>query len=129
MIGIDTNVLVRYITQDDLAQSQIATKLMENNASKGIFVNNIVLCELVWVLKRAYKYPKSGIIEVLKTILTSVEFCFEDHRLLWLVVADFEKSSADFSDVLIGKINKERGCEGTYTFDREASSLSFIEKL
>lgn len=131
MIGIDTNILVRYITQDDEIQSRQATELIESAAGvyASIFINNIVLCELVWVLERGYKYSKQQVIEVLKAVLTSVEFCFEDHKILWTSVLDLEKSNADFSDILISKINNINNCTTSYTFDTNASSLACFTHL
>ena len=60
MIAIDTNILVRYITQDDEIQSKAAEDLLSgyNEKPQSIFINNIVLCELIWVLERGYKYSK-----------------------------------------------------------------------
>ena len=71
MIGVDTNVLVRYIVQDDIEQSKDATRFIEKRISSSNpgFINQIVLCELVWVLKRAYGYEKTIIFEVLEKIL------------------------------------------------------------
>lgn len=130
MIGIDTNILVRHLTQDDESQSKVASDLIEKHSGieSNIFINNIVLCELVWVLDRGYKYSKQEIIEVLKAILTSIEFCFEDHKILWISILDFEKSNADFSDILIGQINKAKNCTSTYTFDTNASTLNYFTK-
>lgn len=130
MIGIDTNILVRHLTQDDELQSKIASDLIEKYARQegNLFINNIVLCELTWVLAKGYKYSKQEIIEVLKAILTSIEFCFEDHKILWISILDFEKSSADFSDILIGQLNKSKNCTSTYTFDTTASDLSYFTR-
>lgn len=125
MIGIDTNVLVRYLTQDDEIQSDIATKLInqyEGN-DKSLFINNIVLCELVWVLERCYKYSKEEIVNVMHSILSTMEFAFESHEILWLALSDYEKYQADFSDILLSKINKSRDCQYTVTFDTKASFL------
>lgn len=131
MIGLDTNVLVRYVTQDDEEQSKKATKLIESVAGieGSIFINNIVLCELIWVLERGYKYSKREIVTVLKAILTSIEFCFEDHKILWISVLDLEKSNADFSDILIGKINDINKCKMSYTFDVKALDLLSFSAL
>ena len=73
MIGVDTNVLVRYIVQDDVEQSKIASRFIEGliSSSKPGFVNQIVLCELVWVLKRAYHYDKTIIICRQHTLVVS----------------------------------------------------------
>jgi len=125
MIGIDTNILVRYLTQDDEAQSAIATKIInqyENNA-ESVFISNIVLCELIWVLERGYKYSKKEIVSVMQITLSTIEFAFEYHEILWLSLSDYEKYQADFSDILLGKINYLHGCEYTVTFDAKASNL------
>ena len=82
MIGIDTNVLVRFIVQDEPKQSRVATKLIEASLSatnKG-FISSIVLCEVVWVLKRLYRQPKDRLLLVVKTILETEVFEVE-HRL------------------------------------------------
>jgi len=126
MIGIDTNILVRYLTQDDKVQSEQATKLIDKYAGKSgtIFINNIVICELIWVLERGYKYSKSQVLNVLKEILTTLEFSFDDHKILWTSIIDYEKADADFSDILIGKLNLLNACSQTYSFDVKAAKLS-----
>ena len=131
MIGIDTNVLVRYLTQDDEKQSIISTRLIntyENNA-ESLFISNIVLCELIWVLERGYKYSKKEIVNVMRGILSTIEFAFEYHEALLLSLSDYERYSADFSDILLGKINQLYGCEHTITFDTKASSLKEFKSL
>lgn len=130
MIGIDTNVLVRYLVQDDEEQSLKVSRLIEKCAGnpKSIFINNIVVCELIWVLARGYKYSKNQIILVLKEMFLTLEFAFENHQILWLSLSEYEKSDADFSDVLIGKINIANECKHTVTFDQAALTLkNFIQ--
>lgn len=131
MIGIDTNVLVRYFAEDDDKQFKIASKLIEKhlNKIKAIFINNIVLCELVWVLLRGYKYKKSDIINLLKEIVATIEFAFEDHSLIVSVILAYEDSEADFADILIGSINKSKGVDKTITFDQSASKLDQFEYI
>jgi predicted nucleic-acid-binding protein len=128
MIGIDTNVLVRYLTEDDEIQSTKAIKLIDGYTGThgAIFVNNIVICELIWVLERGYKYTKNQVTSVLKSILTTVEFGFEDHKILWMSAMEYEQSSTNFADILIGQLNSENDCSQTYTFDKKASSLSMF---
>ena len=122
MIGIDTNILVRYLTQDDIEQAKIAEALLDKYLAKpkSIFINNIVLCELIWVLDRGYKYSKDQIVEVVRHILSTEEFTFENQKVLWLALEQFEKKRLDFSDALIGQINKNYNCESTFTFDKAA---------
>ncbi|MCT4635077.1 MAG: type II toxin-antitoxin system VapC family toxin [Rickettsiales bacterium] len=122
MIGIDTNILVRYLTQDDSEQAKIVEKTLNKYAtsSQSIFINNIVICELIWVLERGYKYNKESIIEVVKLILSTKEFCFENQKLLRNALSQYSQKKLDFSDALIGEINKNSGCISTLTFDKAA---------
>ena len=79
MIAIDTNILVRYITQDDLQQAEATENLLAtyNNKPQSIFINNIVLCEFVWVLEKGYKYTQQQISSTIRIILSTEEFAFE----------------------------------------------------
>jgi len=131
MIGIDTNVLVRYLTQDDKHQAEIAAKIINSYEKQqgALFISNIVLCELVWVLERGYKYDKKQISNAIRTILSTVEFAFEYPEILWLALADYERTATDFSDILIGKINHLYNCKYTITFDNKASNLKELQHL
>ena len=122
MIGIDTNILVRYLTQDDIEQAKTAEALLNKYLTKpkSVLVNNIVMCELIWVLDRGYKYSKDKIIDVVRHIISTEEFAFENQKVLWLALDQFEKKRLDFSDALIGQLNKHQGCEATFTFDKAA---------
>lgn len=122
MIGIDTNVLVRYIVQDDPKQSKIATKLIESRlsiADKGL-ISSIVLCEVVWVLKRLYRQPKDRLLLVVKTILEAEAFEVEHRDCAWRAYYDFDEGLADFSDYYLARINKTYGASFTLTFDERA---------
>jgi len=123
LIGIDTNVLIRYIVQDDPEQSKKAVQFIEENCGKNVpgFINSIVSCEIVWVLKRAYGYNKELIIMVLKQILITTELEVENSDCALLALRDYEKGHADFADYFIAEINREKGCESTVTFDQKTS--------
>ena len=122
MIGIDTNILVRYFTQDNLEQAQIVEQVINSYATSpnSLFINNIVMCELIWVLERGYKYSKEAISTVIKQMLSTEEFAFENQELLWLSLNQYNQNKLDFSDALIGESNKEFGCSKTLTFDQAA---------
>lgn len=122
MIGIDTNVIIRYIVQDDPGQSRIATRVIEENLSpenKG-FVSSVVLCEVIWVLKRFYRQPKEQLLLVVKTILETEVFEVEHRDCAWRAYYDFDEGDADFSDYYICQINKSCGAPFTVTFDETA---------
>ena len=125
MIGIDTNLLVRYLTQDDAAQSKQAARIIDAaiEADEDLYLNHIVVCELTWVLSRAYGYAKDELLGVLEKILTAGQFAFEDKDSLWRALEAFRRSKADFADCLIGVKNSTAGCRTTVTLDRAAAGL------
>ena len=122
MIAIDTNILVRYITQDDLQQAEAAENLLAiyNNKPQSIFINNIVLCEFIWVLEKGYKYTQQQISSTIRIILSTEEFAFEYHNVLWLALEEYELKNTDFSDSLISKLNYNLGYKQTFSFDKSA---------
>lgn len=122
MIGLDTNVLIRYIVQDDEQQSLLAANLIENqcSAENPAFINEITLCEIVWVLKRAYRYDKIVILTVLKQLLCIDEVYISSHAEAWATYYDYQTGNADFSDYFIARINKKFGCPFTFSFDKKA---------
>lgn len=125
MIGIDTNLLVRYLTQDDAAQSKQAARIIDAaiEADEDLYLNHIVVCELTWVLARAYGYAKDELLGVLEKILAAGQFAFEDKDSLWRALEAFRRSRADFADCLIGVKNSTAGCRTTVTLDRAAAGL------
>ena len=125
MIGLDTNLLVRYLTQDDAAQSKQAARIIDAaiEADEDLYLNHIVVCELTWVLSRAYGYAKDELLGVLEKILAAGQFAFEDKDSLWRALEAFRRSRADFADCLIGVKNSTAGCRTTVTLDRAAAGL------
>jgi predicted nucleic-acid-binding protein len=120
MKGLDTNVLVRYLTQDDRRQSKLAEKEIEKAISRGekLMIQPIVICELAWVLESAYNYGKPEIIAVLDQIMRTAQFEISDKDTIWPALNDFYKSKGDFADYFIGRANKISGAMITLTFDK-----------
>ena len=123
MIGLDTNVLVRFIVQDDPVQSSAATSLIETSCSPDEpgYISLIVLVELAWVLGGAYKCDKSVVASVIRQLLQTDSLVVENARLAWSALRSFEEDSADFADYVIGQGNADAGCTRTYTFDAKAA--------
>jgi len=123
VIGLDTNILVRYIVQDDPKQSPVATRLVENEctAERPGFVTLIVLVELVWVLETCYESAKTDILAVLRTLLRAKQLVVEEAETAWKGVRLFEGCSADFADCLIERAGDRNECEFTVTFDLAAA--------
>lgn len=128
MRGVDTNVLVRYLTQDDPKQARAVDALIATTIEEGsrLRVDDIVLCELVWVLRQAYRFDRSTVVATLDKVLSTSLFVFEDREVLRQALDDYRTQHADFADHLIGRRNLRSGCESTVTFDREVDgSASF----
>ncbi len=122
MIGIDTNVLVRYLAQDDPEQSALATRFIEDTLSvenKG-FIAAVSLCETIWVLLRAYKQPKENLLKVIRGILEAEVFEVENRDCAWRAFFDYDEGDADFSDYLIAETGKANGASATASFDHNA---------
>ena len=131
MIGIDTNVLVRYITQDDPEQARIATNFIEEQCSRKIpgFINHIVLCELVWVLRRSYRVDREQILTVIDQILRTVQIQVQNPQVVWRALKLARTSEADFADCLIAGINGAADCSTTITFDQRAVEINGMKLM
>jgi predicted nucleic-acid-binding protein len=125
MIGLDTNVLVSHLVQDDPGQSCKAAKVIAKRCTRDDpgFVNRIVLCELVWVLESAYGYSKDTIVAVLEKLLRTSQLKIEDTQSAWTAFRMYQQGKTDFADCLLGTTNRFGGCNETVTFDQAASKL------
>ena len=123
MIGIDTNVLVRYLVQDDPTQAKAATQLIERTCTKDEpgLLNHLVLCETMWVLEGCYKQPKDILVKTIEQILRVAQLRIDEPQIVWQALEDFRGNQADFADYLLGRTNHNRNCTTTMTFDRHAS--------
>ncbi len=131
MKGLDSNVLVRYLVADEPAQTKRAAKFIETECTQDDpgFLNRIVLCELVWVLRGAYGYRRDEITVPLKKLLQTAEFRVEDPSAAWNAVRLYETGQCDFADAYLAYTNRAAGCETTVTFDQKASRVEGFEAL
>lgn len=125
MIGLDTSVLVRQLTQDDPSQSPRADALIEERltAEEPGFISIVTLAETVWVLERAYKYPAREIAGVIERFLQISTIIVEREEEVFLALTEFKQGRASFTDALIGFLGASAGCSMTLTFDRKAPRL------
>ena len=125
MLGIDTNVLVRFLVRDDEIQFEKVRKLIKREISAGhrVFVNQLVLMETEWVLRSRYAIPKNQIIQAISDLLNTTEVQFEDEPAIEEALFIWKDSAADFADCLIGAKNQRMGCRATATLDAKASRL------
>ncbi len=131
MIAVDTNILVRFFIRDDERQYRQTAKLLQNseNSNESIYVSNIVLTELVWVLKGGYKVPKSDIIKTLSVLLTNQLFVFADAKLLRDTLSKYQSGNCDFADYLIALDGIKEQARTTFTFDKRCGSDSLFSLL
>jgi predicted nucleic-acid-binding protein len=123
MIGLDTNILVRYITQDDPKQSSKAVRFVESlTAEAPGYVSIVAVIELVWVLGSCYAQTKEDIGEILGTLLRTKEIVVANADTVWKAVRMFNAcKTTDFADCLIECLSGAAGCDYTATFDRSAA--------
>ncbi|WP_426118655.1 PIN domain-containing protein [Pseudomonas sp. DSP3-2-2] len=130
MIGLDTNVLVRYVAQDDVKQSAIASQLIESlTVTAPGFIAMVSVVEFVWVLQSSYQSSKSEIIAVLETLLRTRELTVENVETVWQALRRFTESNADFADCLIERSAHAAGCDHTATFDSKAAKTAGMRRL
>ncbi|MGE0120652.1 MAG: PIN domain-containing protein [Dongiaceae bacterium] len=124
MIAIDTNVIARYLVRDDPAQAAAADRILDaRSAADPAFVARIVLVELVWVLRRAYKYDHGTVGDVVERILGTSALLVEDRDAATAALAAYRTSTADYADCLLGLLNRGFGCTTTVTLDGDAATL------
>ena len=130
MIGLDTNVLVRYLTHDDSAQTTAAVRVMDSLSTDSPgFLSLIVIVELVWVLEVSYRFKKNEIEQVLETLLRSKELVIERGEIVSQALRKFSASRADFADCLIERSGHAAECQYTATFDQNAASAAGMKLL
>ena len=124
MIGLDTNVLVRYITHDHPAQSAAAVNVMDSLSSDlPGFLSLVVIAEVVWVLQFSYHFKREEIAHVVERLLRSKELVLERAEIVSQAVRKFRASRANFADCLIERCAHAAECQYVLTFDKNAGAM------
>ncbi len=126
MAALDTNVLVRYIVQDDAAQLAAAKRLISRFVSDGLtlFVPVTVVLELEWVLRFSFEFAKDDVLRAMSSLLSAAELTFESERALEVALQLFREGSADFADCLHVALANQAGEQPLWTFDKGAAKVS-----
>lgn len=126
MLGIDTNILIRFLVRDDAAQFEKANRLIKRGVSnnEAVFVSLLVLLETEWVLRSRYRLPKNEIMTAISELLSAKQVQIEDEPAVEESLFIWKDCTADFADCLIGAHNRRRGCSTTATFDVKAAKLA-----
>jgi len=125
MIGLDTNVLVRYLVQDDPVQSPRATELIERRLDEDNpgFISVVTMTETVWVLERAYGFSDLEVAATIERLLQTDVLVVDSEAEVFSAMTVVADGIGSFADALIGMLNRKAGCSVTLTFDRRASRL------
>ena len=131
MIGIDTNVLLRYFTQDDVRQSRAATRFVDEQLSATMpgHVSLVTLAETAWVLGSRYDASQAEVVDLVMQLMSDPRFVVQDQRAAWLALEAVEQTAVDFPDALIAFVNREHGCSHTVTFDQKAARIPSVVLL
>lgn len=119
MIALDTNVVVRFIVEDDPGQSERARDLLGSHDRDGepCLVTDIVVCEIVWVLESCYLFPRVEIASTLRALLRARQLRFQSPDLVARALDRYRAGAGDVSDYLVDEVGRSLGCERTATFD------------
>lgn len=130
MIALDTNVLVRYIMQDDDVQAARASALIESLSSTDpALVPLVVIVELAWVLQRSYKLSREQVTQAVEALLSSRELIVAQSGTVWSALRAYRSGKGDFADCLIARCAVADGCTRTMTFDRAAARHSGMQLI
>jgi len=129
MTGLDTNILVRYLAQDDPIQSPLATDIIEFRLTEENpgYVSIVVLVETVWVLDRAYSLADKEIAAALERMLQADTLVVENEQEVFTAAIALKKGIGSFADALIGALAARAGCDRILTFDKTALRLPGFE--
>lgn len=124
MIAVDTNVLVRYLVEDDADQTERAARLIESALGRGerVFVSQLVACKTVWVLVGGYGFSRTEVASVLRALLAARQVVIEQSDEVRAALEGFEGGPADFADYLILERGRAAGCESLASFDRKLAT-------
>ncbi len=131
MIGLGTNVLLRYLANDDPRQSPIAVRFIERTltlANPG-FVSLVTLAELVWVLRTRFQATKAEVVTAIEHVLGDAHLKVQDEDAVWLALELYEELAVDLADALIASVGQQHGCTHTVSFDRAATRMVGVQSL
>jgi predicted nucleic-acid-binding protein len=129
MIGLDTNILVRYLTQDDPVQAAQATAVIERRITEHEpgFISVVAMAETVWVLQRFYRFTRERVVAAVERMLRAETLVVDSEREVFTAMTALKEGEGEFADALIGALSASAGCSCVLTFDRRALRLPGFE--
>jgi predicted nucleic-acid-binding protein len=131
MHGLDTNVLIRYLTQDDPAQSRKANEMIERRLTpeEPGFVSLVAMAETVWVLESVYGFTRHEIAVGVERLLQADSLAIQNEQEVFTAAQVLKSGRGEFADALIGALGEWAGCESTWTFDKKAGRIKGFEVM
>ena len=131
MIGIDTNIVVRLIVDDEPKQAVAARDFIRDRCTPEDpgYISNIVLAEVAWILSRGYGYSRNDIADAIERVMETAQLQIESSTDVAAALVDYRRGPAGFTDCLIGHLHRTAECTHTITFDRKAAKLTGFELL
>lgn len=131
MIGLDTNVILRFLLQDDPTQTPQVNQILESqlSESKPGFINVATVLEVVWVLRSLLKQTPAQIATLIENLLTSDSLEVHNEQQVFEAAFALKRGTGEFEDALIGALNSWSGCSHTLTFDRGAAKLPYFKEI
>lgn len=131
MIAIDTNLLVRHLTQDDPAQAAKVARLLADAADRAelVLLTDIVLCETAWVLTRFYRVKRADLLAAFERVLADVQFAFQHRPEVATALRASRAGKGHFADHLISALARTAGCRTTYTFEKNLEPAAGFTRL
>jgi len=126
VLGVDTNVIVRFLAIDDDRQTPMAGRFMARAENQPVRIALIVIVEAFWVLTKTKKFPRARVFAAFRDLLQSSQFVIEEAELVALALEQAEATGSDLADALIALLNHHAGCEATATFDADAQRLEHM---
>ena len=131
MVGVDTNILIRFLVGDDEKQANKVYKLFKGieDDKDELFVPILVILELIWVLESVYEIIRSDILDSVSQLILMPIFKFENFTVIQKFIFEAQQSKFDLSDLLIAHSANINGCEVILTFDKKASKYKYFDLL
>jgi predicted nucleic-acid-binding protein len=129
MIGLDTNVVVRYLAQDDPIQSAKATQIFERRLTEQVpgFISLVTMVETVWVLDTVYGLAAREIAQAVERMLQADTLLIQNEQEVFTAMVSLKSGRGSFADALVGALGAWAGCGSTLTFDRKAGRIQGFE--
>ena len=129
VLGVDTNVLVRFFSRDDAGQAEQALRIITAPENQPVHVSLVALVELVWVLTKVKHWRSDEVFGACHSLLRSGDFVVEMAPLVEICLMEAENAGCDFADALIARMNERAGCRTTVTFDQRAARLDAMANV